>query len=332
MLLNAATVNRISKIKAPATNVKALVDAVNQFGPKVGLDQPHRLAQFLAQIMHESGGLKYNKELWGPTAQQKRYEGRKDLGNTQKGDGSKYRGYGIIQLTGRDNVTRFYKWCVKNGFDVPNFVDKPELIANAPWSGLAAIWFWDQGNQSGKSLNVYADRGDIENITRLVNGGLNGYDDRLSYYDRTALVLLGYGVNDLKKFQSDEKLEADGVSGPLTRQAFQKELLKLSDVNTKTASFMSAPAVVKTTKTVEVKKEVVPERVVTQVKTKSNFLGQLTGAGGIFGTVAGFLSGMDWKAIATFGGVAIVAVLLIFFLRHQLVAAIREIKGQVDEA
>src|SRR5688572_11127745 len=146
MQLTATLVNRIAKGKPPAANVKSLVDAVNTFGPKVGLDQPHRLVQFLAQIMHESGDLKHNKEIWGPTAAQKRYEGRKDLGNTQKGDGSKYRGYGLIQLTGRDNVTRFYKWCVKNGFDVPNFVDHPEKIALAPWSGLDAIWYWSEGN------------------------------------------------------------------------------------------------------------------------------------------------------------------------------------------
>lgn len=348
MQLTAGIVNRISKIKAPAANVASFVEAVNTYGPRNGLDQPHRLAQFVPQIMHESGGLRYNKEIYGktPTAAQARYErdfskpwAKNDprnrvafqLGNSQKGDGSKYRGYGLIQLTGRDNVTRFYKWCVANGYDVPNFIDHPELIALAPWSGLSAIWFWMVGNSTGKSLNAYADRGDIENITKIINGGLNGYEDRLDYFDRTALVFLGYGVNDLKKFQADEKLEQNG-SGPITRSTFQKELLKLTDKSDQSSLAAVAPVVQKTTKTVEVKKEVVPERVVTQVKTKSNFLGQLTGFGGIVGTIGTALLGADWKAIATFGALGIIGVLLIFLLRHQLIAAIREIKGQVEEA
>lgn len=351
MQITAQQLTRISKAKPNPANVNAVVTALNSFGPKFGLDQPHRIAQFLAQVMHESGGLIHMKEILGssPTPAQARYE--RDftkpwkatdkrnrvafrLGNTEKGDGSKYRGYGPIQLTGRGNVTRFYKWCVAHGFDVPNFIDHPELIAQAPWSGLSAIWFWSVGNSTGKSLNVYADRGgDIENITKIVNGGLNGYEDRLSYFDRASLILLGYGVRDVAKFQKDEKLTPDGVSGPLTRAAFQKELLKLTSSDDKAALTTISPVMSKgITKTVEVDKPVVPQKVENQVKKKSNFLGQMTGVGTAVGAGFTALLGADWQAILAVGGVGVVAVLLIFLLRHQIVAAVREIKGQVETA
>ncbi|MGK9055671.1 hypothetical protein [Neorhizobium petrolearium] len=69
---------------------------------------------------------------YGRTDAQKRYEGRKDLGNIQKGDGSKYRGYGPMQVTGRANVTEFYNWCKKRGLNPPDFIEKPQLIATSP--------------------------------------------------------------------------------------------------------------------------------------------------------------------------------------------------------
>ena len=87
---------------------------------------PKRVAAFIAQIGHESGQLKYVKEIWGPTAAQARYEGRKDLGNTVAGDGSKYRGRGLIQITGRAN----YMACGEGlGLDLikqPELLEKPQ--------------------------------------------------------------------------------------------------------------------------------------------------------------------------------------------------------------
>jgi predicted chitinase len=146
--------------------------------PQIGIDQPHRLAHFLVQELHESGGFRYDKELANGAA----YEGRKDLGNTQKGDGVKFKGRGPEQITGRANYSRFTKWV--RGFppDAPDFTVKPDLVNTDPFEGLTAIWFWSVG--TGKSLNVYADRNDIEMITRKVNGDLNGYDDRLDYCAR----------------------------------------------------------------------------------------------------------------------------------------------------
>jgi putative chitinase len=238
MKLTADMLRRIAKATPNATNAASLIQALDKYGEQMELSQPHRLAQFVPQVMHESGGLKYNKEIWGPTAAQKRYEGRKDLGNTQKGDGSKYRGFGLLQVTGRANVTQFYNWCKRQGMNPPDFIAKPELIATAPWSAVSALWYWDMRN-----LNAIADRGDNENITRKINGGLNGYEDRLEYYDRTALVLLGYGVNEVAKFQRDNGLTADGISGPLTRAAMHQALVKLTEKPARAKTVQAAPVV-----------------------------------------------------------------------------------------
>jgi len=142
------------------------------------INTPLRVAAFLAQIGHESGRLRYVKELWGPTVWQQGYEGRADLGNTQKGDGSKFRGRGLIQITGRYN----YRLCGEAlGLDL---LEHPELLEDPHYAVMSAAWYWD-----GRCLNKYADAGDFDHITRRINGGDNGKADRDALYQR-ALVLL----------------------------------------------------------------------------------------------------------------------------------------------
>ena len=137
-----------------------------------------RVAAFIAQIGHESGQLKYVKEIWGPTAAQTRYEGRADLGNTQPGDGSKYRGRGLIQITGRAN----YKTCGEAmGLDL---INQPELLEKPQHACMSAAWFW-----ATKGLSTLADEGKFETITRRINGGLNGLADRQMLYARALKVL-----------------------------------------------------------------------------------------------------------------------------------------------
>ena len=137
-----------------------------------------RVAAFIAQIGHESGQLKYVKEIWGPTAAQARYEGRKDLGNTVVGDGSKYRGRGLIQITGRAN----YMACGEGlGLDL---IKQPELLEKPQHACMSAAWFW-----ATRGINTLADAGQFDRITRRINGGQNGAADRQALYARALKVL-----------------------------------------------------------------------------------------------------------------------------------------------
>lgn len=139
---------------------------------------PKRMAAFIAQIGHESGQLQYVREIWGPTAAQLRYEGRADLGNTVAGDGSRYRGRGLIQITGRAN----YATCGEAlGIDL---VNHPELLEQPQYACLSAAWFW-----ATKGLNTLADAGEFNTITRRVNGGLNGLADRLKLWAKAREVM-----------------------------------------------------------------------------------------------------------------------------------------------
>lgn len=189
---------------------------------------PHRLALFLAQIMHESGALKYVKEVWGPTAAQRRYEGRKDLGNVQKGDGKRFMGRDLIQVTGRANYASLTEWCRAFDPKCPDFEANPSELEHVDYLGLGAVWYWTE-----RVPRQFVEAGDMEMITRRINGGLNGYADRLRYYDRAALVLLGYDPEAIRAFQHRCGLVVDGISGPATRAALHTELKRIpSDLTT----------------------------------------------------------------------------------------------------
>lgn len=226
------TVDLFSKVagKSVNDNMISALRGLQFAGDAVGLAKPHRLAMFLAQTAHESMGWYYDREVWGPTPAQKAYEGRKDLGNTQKGDGAKFRGYTPMQITGRYNTTRFYNWCVKEfpNLRVPNFVNDPSLMNTDPWEGIGPLWYWAYGKPA--SLNVSADRGDFVGNTKLVNGGLNGLDDRYRYYGRAALVLLGRDPNDVAGFQRHYGLGVDGKVGAKTQAKMHQLLVALPEV------------------------------------------------------------------------------------------------------
>lgn len=143
-----------------------------------GIVTPERIAAFLAQVGHESGRLAYTREIWGPTPAQRRYEGRADLGNTEPGDGRRFMGRGLIQLTGRHNYARM---SAALGQD---FIARPELLETPQYASLSAGEFW-----SWIGANKLADQGRFDDITRRVNGGQNGRADRVALYAR-ALPLL----------------------------------------------------------------------------------------------------------------------------------------------
>lgn len=138
------------------------------------IDTPFRQAAFLAQIAHESGSLKYVRELASGDA----YERRMDLGNYEAGDGARFKGRGLIQVTGRAN----YRECGKAlGLDL---IEHPELLEEPENACRSAGWFWQSRN-----LNDLADRGDFKQLTKKINGGYSHYQQRLSFYERAKEVL-----------------------------------------------------------------------------------------------------------------------------------------------
>ena len=164
----------------PNAGVKAGVFApvLNAAMQKYQIVGTLRTAAFIAQVGHESGRLRWVREIWGPTPAQAGYEGRKDLGNNVPGDGSKYRGRGLIQITGRAN----YKACGDVlGLDL---VNQPELLEQPQYACMSAAWFW-----ASRGLNTLADAGDFAKITSKINGGQNGAADRQALYAVALKVL-----------------------------------------------------------------------------------------------------------------------------------------------
>lgn len=151
------------KAKAPL-----YVDALNEAMDIYNINTPQRQAAFLAQVAHESGEFRYVEELASGAA----YEGRADLGNTEPGDGIRFKGRGLIQITGRAN----YASCGSAlGIDL---LTNPGLLETPANATLSAAWFW-----MTHGCNELADADNFRKITLRINGGLTGYDERLAYWD-----------------------------------------------------------------------------------------------------------------------------------------------------
>jgi predicted chitinase len=160
---------------APTLITDSEVSELNKCLGDFGITTPPRIRHFLSQTAHESGGGRWKKELasgWD-------YEGRRDLGNTQPGDGPRFKGAGYIQLTGRANYQ-----------DFANFTKDPQVMQgvnyvadNYPFSS-AGFWWFNNG------MNALCDKNpSVEQVTRRVNGGYNGLEDRKMYYNRTLQVV-----------------------------------------------------------------------------------------------------------------------------------------------
>ena len=143
------------------------------------INTPLRISHFLAQILHESGGFKWLEEIWGPTKDQLSYEGRIDLGNTEPGDGKRYLGRGFIMITGRGMYRE-----IGNKLNLP-LESQPELAEKPKTAALIAAEFWKKHN-----LNELADANNLKQITRIVNGGYNGLDDRIKWFNKCREVIM----------------------------------------------------------------------------------------------------------------------------------------------
>lgn len=176
----------------PRVRLQDFVDPLAAALEEFAINTSERQAHFLAQVAHESACFRYMAEL----ADGKAYEGRADLGNTQDGDGPRYKGRGLIQITGRRN----YGLCAE-ALQLP-LLEEPELLEHIANACRSAAWFWTAGagqNLSkrakaagimpGVNLNDLADAGELQLVTLAVNGGLNGLDDRQACLDRIEAAL-----------------------------------------------------------------------------------------------------------------------------------------------
>jgi putative chitinase len=181
----------------PRARAATFIDFLNYYMPLAGIDTPIEVASFLAQVLHESGGLKWLREIWGPTPAQIRYErdfrepwpertrGKRNwlstqLGNSVKGDGKLMMGRGLIMTTGRFNYNRMSKEI----FGDDRLLRNPELLATPQYAVQSAAIYWQW-----RKIDQHDDDKDIRKETLLVNGGYNGMADRQQYFDRACKVL-----------------------------------------------------------------------------------------------------------------------------------------------
>lgn len=142
----------------------------------------NRIAMFVAQTGHEADNFATTEEYASGAA----YEGNLELGNTQPGDGVRFKGRSWIQITGRNNYTAFSRWANTNGI-VPSvgfFVENPTKLAELQYAGVGAAWYWTVARSD---INALSDRQDLETVTRRINGGTNGLADRRARYNRALL-------------------------------------------------------------------------------------------------------------------------------------------------
>lgn len=178
-----------------------------------GITTPRRIAAFFAQEAEESGEYRYMHEI----ASGEEYEGRADLGNTELGDGVRFKGGGPFQVTGRAN----YLAC-GNALGV-DLIAHPEKIQTPQYATASAVWYWNS-----RELSLLADHDWFRLITRKINGGYNGLADRVAYWNRNRTILglpavdLDNEMGSIMEFQVAHGLTADGAVGPNTVAALKR--------------------------------------------------------------------------------------------------------------
>jgi putative chitinase len=223
------TADQFSHLFPNCKDPEGWVDAMNEVFPKYNIDTPKRIAAFIAQCGHESGGwrvfsenLNYSAKALnavfgkyfvraGRDAEEYHrqpekianvvYANRMDNGDTDSGDGWRFRGRGPIQLTGRANYTKFSEWA-----DLPEVLDRPDIVAEDKEVALkSALFYWDTNN-----LNKYSDAGDIKTLTKRINGGYIGLEDRIHHWEE-ALKALGAEVETVHGDDEDDSFDIDDI-------------------------------------------------------------------------------------------------------------------------
>lgn len=222
------TANQFKHLFPRCSDPEGWVDAMNEVFPKYEINTPQRIAAFVAQCGHESGGwrtfsenLNYSAKALDAVfgkyfvragrdaneyARQPEkianvvYANRMDNGDTDSGDGWRYRGRGPIQLTGKANYTKF-----SQDMDV-DAVDNPDQVAEDKEVALmSAIWYWNSNN-----LNRYADAGDIKTLTKRINGGYIGLEDRIHHWEE-AMKALGEDAHVAEADDEDDSFDIDDI-------------------------------------------------------------------------------------------------------------------------
>jgi predicted chitinase len=238
-MINDAQLRQIMP-RLPEAKLQLYLPHLNNALQTYAIGTPLRCAAFIAQLAHESGEFRWMEEIWGPTAAQLRYEPPSDLarrlGNTQPGDGARFRGRGPIQITGRFNYGKFGDLL---GIDL---CANPALASTPAVAFGTAGLFWQRNG-----LNELADAQRFLDITRRINGGTNGLADREQYYERAKAVL---GVADVVAREMPlqrgyEQIAADRASAadapPPVPRARRKAGVKPRTTVLKSASAKPAP-------------------------------------------------------------------------------------------
>jgi predicted chitinase len=193
--------------------LQEILEHLNRAMQSHGVDSMLRTAAFVAQLAHESAEFRFMEEIWGPIAAQLRYEPpgelARRLGNTEAGDGKRFKGRGPIQITGRFNYRKYGELL---GIDL---VEHPELAAQPAVGFQTAGLFWQSNG-----LNELADDEQFLAITKRINGGTNGLADREAYYLRAKSVLADNFI--AASFSAPRGITRGGrparrASGPLSR-------------------------------------------------------------------------------------------------------------------
>jgi len=201
------TLDKFKQLVPNNPKVEEWFESVNLNLPDYQIDTKLRVAAWIAQIGHESGSFKlvvenlnysadrllqvfpYYFNSYDQAAQyahnpekiaNRVYGSRMGNGNEASGDGYRFRGRGLIQLTGRENYTN----CSQTMYGDLILLDQPDLLTETDGAVRSACWFWNSRN-----LNSYADGQDMREITRRINGGYNGMDDRMARYNKAMAVL-----------------------------------------------------------------------------------------------------------------------------------------------